>query len=469
MTDVELVPEGLDVDTSAPVDRRAPPRPGRRAVVVTALVVAVGLAALLEGRSERADLLLAHAVAPAGSVTSLREPVGEVWRATGRVVGGGADVLVLAEAEPSGTTLTGRSAPTGDVLWTQELTPARVRCPRTLEAVDTPRDLVRGTPEVLVLCEVRPWPVQTFGDGQLWVLDPADGSVRARRTLGARTSWDVLGNDLVMAQQAGRDLRVSRESLVGARVVWAVSLALPDGVSAAQVDLRVGDGLVAIGGAMGAVLTSSGDVLGRWERGSRGAVAVRTDVDGFAVWSESGEGLWFDRSGRPGVRLPGEPVDVLDRGPGSTGDPFVGDARAGMPDDLLLVRTPGGIAVADVTGRGLLWSRGAARTREVLVVGGTAVLATRSQVRAVELTHGRSLWTAERGLGTDTGSLLTDGLRVVVPGHEAGAGRSVTVRSIADGEVLWTAPLPRGAAALEAGPGGVLLASVPGGVVVVGP
>lgn len=459
MTDVELVPDGSDQVVVAPPAARRLRRPARRHLAVTAvLVVVAGAGVLAEHRSEVAESALSRAVAVPTAAASLREPVRELWRASGRVVGGGDGVLLLAESRGTETVLSGRRGRSGEELWTRTMPPARVHCPRTLRSQDG----------ALVLCELSERATDSWASGRLWVLDPVDGAVHAQRTLDDRLAgWDVLDGDLVLARQTGRQLRVWREGLRDATVRWATVLPMPDGVSAGQVELGVGDGLVALAGGMGAVLSEEGDVLGRWERGTRGAVTVRTDGEGFAVWTQEGEGRWYDRAGRAGVRLPGEPVDVV--GAGGPGRPYVGDARAGTPDGLLLVRTRGGIAAVDTRDERLLWSRGASRTRQVVVVSGVVALASRGEVRLVHLPDGRPGWAAPRGAGTDTGTVLTDGLRLLVPGHEPELGRTVSVHTLADGRLEWTAGLPPGAAALEVGPDGVLLAPVAGGVVVVGP
>jgi hypothetical protein len=440
MVDVELVADapGDGSDPSlAPAARPQGRRP--RSLLAVAAATALAVVAVLVGsaqeeRAQREDRLSVSGLSGVpGIAPSLREPPIERWRVTTPVTSV-LDGLVLTREDVAGGRHTvAHEALTGAVRWVapDRVDPARpgLACRTTIHGGDL---LVCGIPASPGEGAVNTDAVLRGTPERVVVLRTDDGRVRDERDLSAgAVGWTVVDDDLVLAERDGDTLRITRADLLGRTPVWACEVLLESSVRSRDLVVDARDGFVVLSGPRAAVIDGrTGTVLGTWAaRGGRVPVQISTSSIGFAVWPSSAEGVWFDRHGAAGARIPGGPMEAL-----------VDD---GSQPQVVLTRDSEVLRAVDVV-RGPLWERPVVRYAP-LRIGTFLVLADHDRLVTVDLLTGEELWSATYGLGMDQGSrLVTDGVRILVPSYDDRSGRQVTARSIADGAALWTMPLPAG-------------------------
>ena len=457
MIDVELVgdpvtdesPDREPADSPRPVS--GPRRHGLRAL---AAVIAAALLALTAGQAageaaadRRDEDLLARFRDVPGIAPSLREPPTELWRPpVGAAVAG--DLVVAHEPVDGVRRTVGRDARTGAALWVApsalDPTDAGVACQPTADV------------NPVVLCWVPGGGGMTAQNTDLVVgrrperlvaLDTADGRIRQDRVIDSRTiGWAVLGEDLVLALRDDDTVLVERTPLAGGDPLWSTRVDLPTRVLARDMGVRVSDGLVTVTGPAAAVLDGvDGSVLATASvpPGAGSPVQVTTSPTGFVLWATADEGVWYDRTGAAGARLPGGRMRVpIDDG--------------AMPD-VVLLDDETAVQAVDVRDGEVLWRR--ERVDGVLLrLGGVVMVEDKERLRVLDLSTGRERWSVRRGLGAATPGTrpVTDGVRVLVPGYDIDAGRRVTAYDLREGTRDWSVTLPPRVSALSVS-GGVLV------------
>jgi hypothetical protein len=432
MVDVELVEEhdGHDGQGAAAAARPHSPRRGRLLASTAALlVVVVGLAWSVgaETAEEHADDALVTAFAGVGGIgLSLREPLTEPWRLATPVPGA---ALVITQEEHAGRTrTTARDAVTGRTRW---LAPASVdiagrgaRCPASVAG---------GT---LLVCQAFGEPGQggpttdaVLGGtpDRLVVLAADDGRVVAERVLGTTTiGWAVLDDDLVLATRVEAGADVERSGLLDEQIRWRTGVPLPRSALARQMQLTAGAFVVLTGPAAAVIDAGTGDLLGTWAASGGGPVQVAASTIGFAVWTSSQEGIWFDRRGAAGARLPGGPVV-----------PAVDD---GSLPGVLLLQDADVLRAVDVHA-GTLWER--PRVEGVPVrLDGIVVLEDEEGLRATDLASGADRWSVRAATASLGGTVLTDGVRLLTASRDAVGTRVLSAYDLRDGSLAWTTSMP---------------------------
>nr|WP_297425606.1 PQQ-binding-like beta-propeller repeat protein [uncultured Actinotalea sp.] len=441
--------------------------PARRWWVVALLGVLVvglvGAARASAAADRRDDDDVARLAGRSGFTASLREPLEELWRARARLVGAGADVVVLVEGTSQSAQLVGRDAGTGDVRWSA--------------AWAAPADVL-GCDEAagMLLCEVAgfgygsPNTDEMLGEvpGRLLVVDPTTGAVVDEQELDGRTvGWAVAADDVVVARREGASLTVVRQRFArspappdaaSAELVWTVRLPLPDGVTANQLTLRVDHGTVVVEGVVGAVLDAGdGAVLVPPSRTAEPGLPVRVEASASGALVHRGErsATWFDRRSAPRASqdVAGAPVEQAPDDGSSPG--------------VALVDRDGLLVAVDAASGTVLWEREEAAWRRVARVDGTVLVVEPGAVTAVEATTGEERWSrplaaswTERAPGV--GDLVLDARRVLL-GTELTGDRPVAVE-LAGGVQTWVGPAAlRGV--LRPGTGAAVLLTVDGGTV----
>ena len=457
MIDVELVGDAPDDAPDDPPQRpnasRRTRHPRRRvlgAAAVLVLVVALGSAVRAErvpsDAERRDDTEVAAFAAVPGVAPSLREPLTERWRLAwpGSIVGD----LVLAQESVDGAPRTvAREAGTGDRRWV---------APVWLDADGRRPDCSVTTADgSLLLCEVPGEPGQggPTTDAELGgspdvlaALRTSDGQVVTQWSMGTTSiGWAVTDDDVVLATRDGATGHVQRWTAADGpwRSRWQASVPLTTGVLAREVALSVDDGLAVLSGPVAGVLdVETGAVLGTWtsERG-RLPVRVATSSAGFAVWTGADEGIWHDRAGAPGARLPGDPVRVA-----------VDD---GSYPRVVLVQADAALLAVDVDD-GVLWEWPAI-TAVPMRLDGMVVVQDGAVLRVLDLRSGQEVWFADGSATSPDGLPITDGLRLLV-GDASGNGQGdaapwVTARDLHTGQPLWTTALPRDVISVSVGDG----------------
>lgn len=422
------------------------------------LAVALGVGLVAAARvSAEADRRDEHDVARlafrSGFTASLREPLEELWRADGRLVGAGSGVVVLEERGTTPSRLVARHAGTGEERWAAGW--AR------------PEEVARCEgAAALLLCEVvgsgygSPNTDEVLGEvpGALLAVDPADGAVVAAVDLDGRTvGWAVLDDDAVVARRSGdrlvvRRLEVPRLDVVrldasgsdggrpasGLRTLWSTDVALPQGVTATQLTVRAEHGAVVVEGRVGTVLDGDdGSVLVPPGPAAEGSpVSVVVSPVGALVSTGPGSADWFDR--RPGAARPsallGRPVDQA---------PDDGSA----PDVVLLERDQRLVAVEAASGT-VLWERPEAPWRQVARRAGAVLVVEPGRVTRVDARTGEELWARPSAAGPERppgpGTFLLDARRVLLGASLTGGPPAVT--ELARGVQTWVgAPSLEGA------------------------
>lgn len=431
MVDVELVEDRSDEpDVGRPRGREASRRWALSAAAVVVVGVVLAFSARAETADERADdALLAAFADVAGIASSLREPVTEPWRLA--VPGSGVAGLVVTQEERAGRTRTaGRDAATGRTRW---LAPESVDVAG--RGAQCPASVADGT---LLVCQVFGEPGQggpttdaVLGGtpDRLVVLAADDGRVVAERELATTTiGWAVLDDDLVLATRVGASADVERSGVLDGRVRWRTEVPLPRDVLARQMRLTA-DTFVVLSGPVAAVLDAgTGDLLGTWTAsgGGRVPVQVATSTIGFAVWTSPREGIWFDRSGAAGARLPGGPVV-----------PAVDD---GSLPGVVLLQDADVLRAVDVR-TGILWERPRGQ-RAPVRLDGIVVLEDDDGLRATDLASGADRWSVEAATTSVGGLVVTDGVRLLASGRDATAGEVLSAYDLRDGSLAWTTAMP---------------------------
>jgi outer membrane protein assembly factor BamB len=423
----------VEVDLGVPAEPpevRGHRRVTRRQVVAAGMTAAVVLAALvgtrvLEDRREAADL--AAFTGLPGISASLRHPLTETVRLpAGRLLAVEGDT-VLARGEDGGPDLLALDARSGAERWVRDL-PAAVGRPERCATERGSRVVIcaTGTPAAALVH-----------------LDLRDGALTATTPVPDRlVDWAVLDGDVVLAARQGDRLVVGRAApgtgapdAAAAGVRWQVSLPLPEEGAQPSVLLGVGDGLVAVRGAVGAVVDADdGAVLGTWapEEGSD-RVDVVLGADGFGVWRTPHRGRWFDRSGDAMAAVPGDPVTER--------------VTDGSAPEVVLALSPLLTAV-DVRTGSVLWRRGDGGYLQPstlpLRVEGTIVVPERERLLGLDVRTGSVRWTAPAPTATQTlaSRPLTDGRRLVVTDLDATGSLVLRAIDLADGTDAWVVPAP---------------------------
>lgn len=426
----------VEVDLGAPAEqpegrghRRVPRRRVVAAGVAAAVVVGGALGArVLEDRREAADL--AAFTGLPGISASLRHPLTETLRLpAGRLLAVEGDTL-LVRGQDGGPDLLALDARSGAERWARDL-PA---------AVGPPERCVTERGSAAVTCATGAPP------STLVHLDLRDGGLTATTPVpDGLVDWTVLDDDVVLATRQGDRLVMVRAvpgtgatGAGAAGVRWRVSLPLPGEGAERAARLGVGDGLVAVRGALGAVVTADhGTLLGTWTpEESSGRVDVVLGSDGFGVWRSQHRGRWFDRSGDAMAAIPGDPVTER--------------VTDGSAPEVVLALSPLLTAV-DVRTGSVLWRRGDGGYLQPSTLpvrlDGTVVVPERDRLLGLDVRTGRVRWTAPAPAATQTlaSRPLTDGRRLVVTDLD-GAG-SLVLRAIdlTDGTDAWVVPAPSSA------------------------
>jgi hypothetical protein len=448
-------------------DRAGSPRVRRwwAAGLVTALGVGLVTVAQVSADADRRDDDdVARLAGRSGFTASLREPLLELWRADGRLVGAGSGVVVLEERSTPPSRLVARHAGTGEVLWAASWAPPQ----------DVAHCEAAGGP---LLCEVvgsgygSPNTDELLGEvpGALVVVDPADGGVVAALELDGRTvGWAVVHGDTVVARRSGARLAVSRldvpsldlgagggpapttaaatvrgvagdgadggvPEVAGLRTVWSTDLPLPAGVTAGQLTVRVDHGAVVVEGRVGVVLDGGdGRVLVAPEPTVDPGRPVRVVVSpgGALVSSAPGTSTWSDRhrAGGPPTVLPGRPVEQA---------PDDGSA----PEVALLERGGRLVAVEAASGA-VLWERPEAPWRQVARRAAAVLVVEPSGLSWVDARSGAEIWrrssSARAGGRPAPGTFVLDARRVLVAGALT-AGPPAVIE-LDRGVQTWVAP-----------------------------
>lgn len=262
---------------------------------------------------------------------------------------------------------------------------------------------------------------------RLVVLATRDGRVVAERDLGPTAiGWSVLGDDLVVATREGEVATVERVGATGGEVRWRTSVPLPRDVLARQMQLAA-DEFVVLSGPVAAVLDAeSGELLGTWATAGGGTAPVRvvTSGVGFAVWTSPQEGVWLDRQGTAGARLPGSPVV-----------PTVDD---GSLPGVLLLQDDDALRAVDVHA-GILWERPRAM-RVAVRLDGVVVLEDAGGVRALDVRSGAELWSVPGVTAAPGGEVRTDGVRLLLAPRDAASPAPVSAYTLREGTLAWTTP-----------------------------
>lgn len=451
---------------------RAPRRRARRwwvVILLGSLVVGlVGAAGASAQADRRDDDDVARLAGRFGFTASLREPLEELWRVRGRLVGSGADVVVLVEGSSGATRLVGRDAGTGGVRWSAGWA--------------TPADVLGCAAAAgMLLCEVAgsgygsPNTDEMLGEvpGRLVVVDPATGGVVDEQPLDGRTvGWVGVADDVVVARRDGTRLTVARQDVagspappgtpragLGAEPVWTARLPLPDGVTANQLTLRHDDGALVVEGRVGAVLDAGdGTVLVPPLRAAEPGLPVRveTSASGALVHRGGPSATWFDRRAAPraGHVVPGSPV-------------------ASGPDDgssaeILLVDRGGRLVAVEASSGTELWERPRAVWRRTARVDGAVLVVEPGALVAVDATTGEERWSRSVAATTTAGApvsgdLVLDARRVLL-GPALTGGPAVAVEHD-HGVQTWVAPRALDGRLLP-GAGPATLLAVDGGAVV---
>jgi outer membrane protein assembly factor BamB len=471
---VELVEDADDDDAgpwAAPTGRARSPerRRGWRGAVRRwwwiAGIAAVALL-LMDGAADRREQeALARYAGLPGVLGSLEQPVEARWRmhATDQIWAVG-DVVVSAADDAA--SVVARDPATGRVRWWAPL-PERIRPPARCalgvgsasEAGEIPAAgsgggragaAVEGTaylgPGVQggamrtgVVCEVHAATgVGETGATVFGVLDSATGTLVRQVTAPRAWASTVVDGDLVVVEQDDDGLVVTRHDVVGGRAVWRT--ALPGVVPGPEgVRLTAGPDVVAVEARESVVLASGdGGEVGRWVPVDdplalfTARVVIRPG-EGFGVWTSRFSGRWHAPDGSQGPRLHGAPTD-----------PAVIDTST--PGVALLTSADGDLlrAVEVTTGRER-WSR-PAPSRVLLRLGGRVVMVAAGRLESVETATGELRWSVPLDIGDrpEAGAVMTDGVRVLVPGRAADGQPRLTAYALADGRRSWREPLPPG-------------------------
>jgi len=470
MLDVELIEEPDAAPGSArtpgPSARRARARPGgetsadprpdhspahsrarlRRRLRVAAVALtttATVLAALTLSESastRRDDRSVAAAADTPGLVGSVRRPVQERWR-------GPAHVAVLSgfQLVPElhrGTTRTvARDTATGEIRWALplSLTPAH-QVPACLPLAHDASTLTCELPGQPGIQAANTDEALGSTPGRLITLDAGSGAVLDVTVLPVGTvGWDVDQSDLVTARMTGGKLLVERLEPVTSTPRWSTTVPLAVGVLARQLTMRASTGFVLLDGVAAVVVdATTGRVLhpspgAPAEEPSTGGIRLTADHLGFTVW-QARTGIWYDRQGRAGARIDGEPWSTP-----------VDDSSGGS---VVLVRDGRALVAVDVLNAAPQWTR-APVERVLLRLDGVLLISSRGALRAADASTGQSLWSTPVAPDSSGPIAVSDGVRVLVvaPGED---GQRPRIRAVDlhDGTERWSVPMPDGTSAL---------------------
>jgi outer membrane protein assembly factor BamB len=472
--DVVLVEEPHDDVTGGSAPLTAPTRPAGRPRGWAAVVrrwwwlagVAVLALLLVDSTADRREeeALARYAGLP-GVVGSLARPVEERWEMHATDLIWSVGDLVVSVADDGGSVVA-RDPGTGRVRWRAALPDNVFPLTRCASGVGDPSErgeipaagsaggraageadgaaylgpgVLGGAMRTGVVCEVHADAgVGETGATSLIVLDGATGALVRQVTAPRAEASAALDGDLVVVEQDDDGLVVTRHDVVAGRPVWRT--ALPGVVPGPEgVRLTVGPERVAVEARETVVLASDdGAETGRWTSADDAlagwtARVVTRPGDGFGVWTSRFAGRWYAPDGTPGPRLEGAPADPA----------VVDSSTSGV---VLLTPADGDLlrAVEVATGREL-WTR-PAPSRVLLRLGGRVVMVSGGRLLSVETATGDVRWSVplEPDEVPEVGDVLTDGVRVLVPGVSADGQHRLTAYALADGRRSWREPLPAG-------------------------
>ncbi|GIG39924.1 outer membrane protein assembly factor BamB family protein [Cellulomonas phragmiteti] len=421
----------LDGTTRAPGRRRWP-------WLVAALALAVGVAALATGVTERAARERADAFAALpGVVRPLEAAPVERWRTTadGPTPVLGAAGAVVTVARTQGTWAVRSSDPTsGEVRWQVEVVAEAGSGFESVAVACAP-----GTDPAAVLICLWNEPNVLYGSAgestpyvpptHVLALDPDDGA-----TYG---TWQIEGrllgvtrhdDDLVVATgQRDRHVLVERRGSADGDVRWSWTSPGPlvdsGGVRAAPA-LADGGSVVALVAVSTTVLdVRTGDVLEAGPPGRQILVGGLPD-GGYVTWESAVGGTLRDPDGSVRGAVPALP------------SPVVGD---GSVDALLLDAGNRALAVQPTDGA-VTWALPTSMT-PVAVARGVVVMAGDATVGAVDGVDGRLLW-EQRLAAEQRIRPLTDGLHVLTAEPDGADGHELVARGLRDGVEAWRVALP---------------------------
>ena len=423
----------------------------RRERLLRAMAVTIALGGLViasltlrDAAAVRADdARVVTAAGTRGLVPSLRTPLSELWRGPRSTVVVG-DVALRAEESGGKVRTVARDAATGKLRWVmpRSLTPGNLSpvCRRLGGRLDDLACEVPGRPGIQAANTD-----EALGStpGFLVVLDAATGTTVDVAVLQVGTvGWDVADGDVVTGRLVGGSLQLERVDPAARVVRWTGTVPMPSGVLARQLTLRVAHGFVLVDGVTAAVVdAASGALVGTFPAAGGGGVRLSSGGVGFTVWQGTA-GTWHDARGRAGALLSGEPLELA-----------VDDGSGGA---LELVRSGPSLVSVEVVDTALAWNRGPI-DRALLRLDGVLLLDEGGLLRAVDAGGGTNLWSRTASLGSPDSAVVSDGVRVlaVVPGEGAARPR-MTAFDLADGGVVWSAPMPVGTTSVSAEDGTVV-------------
>ena len=480
MLEVELIPVGVDDSEDAPPSDPGPPAasdhphqdhvpggpeatpqagpsgrpsPGARlarlvrrhpwATALLAVLVGGGYAAVVVREAAAAEARRAELAALEQVALQMRTAPEELWRldlATARYVAVLEGVILGLTDDPDEVIAV--DAGTGRTRWTATF-PGR--------PVGNEFGQICSTSDagLYIGCTVE----TSDGSTVLAVVDPADGTVVAERTLPAPPAVVVAtGQDLVLVLPVGEGRQeVRREDAVSGEVRWRHDLR---GEGPVEVDPDIaglapqwsvrGGLLVTTGQLAVAVELGTGETLATWPGPSPlfGSALDRLPDGGWVLWlqtaSESDRGAVLNADGSTRFALRGHPRQLM-----------VDDRSV---PDVVLDPVEGVLHAVDARTGTDRWTSGGTcgRGQVVLRLDGAIVCQEHTPeatvLEKVDLLTGDQVWLT-RAVRTDRVPLITDGERVVLV-QEVEGGRTAQAYSLDDGSAGWTMDLPEGASAL---------------------
>lgn len=451
----DLVEVHLDDDAAAvprASDASHRPRRGRRLAVIALAVaaLAVGAGAVTQHARDRArDAELATVD---GLMPALDGAPVEVWRADASWVSAQVgDVLLVSDADGTSSAL---DADSGDVLWTDDGAAAWAHSCTPLDAdpddASTPPSI---SPTTVWLSGT--WPTAPGGalvcvwsepDGTTAValVDPATGRRDAAMMLpGSVITHQVRDGEVVVATSTDGALEVARWDPASGVLRWELTAPGVLGTSeswsawtdpAAGTLTVSGDAEITVSLDTGEEVATAGDPVPAspllepvTQELPDGSVLTwqTSDVGSFPY----GSGEVTGPDGAAGWALPGPPVM-----------PAITDGSE--PEVVVVQATPLTAAGLDVRTGAELWSADGLEAAGIVQMDGTLVVRDSVGVRALDVRTGEERWTAGAPRTPITAG-QTDGRLVLLGAREDGQTLLVA-RRIADGEQVWSVPVPEG-------------------------
>ncbi|WP_199424490.1 outer membrane protein assembly factor BamB family protein [Actinotalea solisilvae] len=464
VVEVHLDEGDADLAPAATTPRRTV---GRRLAVAAVAVAALaaGAASVAEHARDRARA--AELAAIEGLVPALDQAPVESWRAdaswvTAQVgdsllVSGDGGASSALDAETGAVLWT--SAESGPSSWAQSCTPLEADptahvAPRLISPVEV---WIAGTwlaaPAGPLVCA---W-VDGAGTTTVALVDPATGRRDVAVELpGSYVHHQVRDGDVAVATANGDAVEVTRWDPATGTVRWQVSMAAVLGASdgwATWFDATTGT-LTVSGERTVTISLDTGEEVAPVDPSAFGPPSLdpvtRQLPDGSTLtWEPSSDGAFPFGSGevtgpdgRTRFALPGPPVL-----------PALTDGS--VPDVVVVQASPLTTVGLDVRTGEERWTADGLEAAGVVQMDGTLVVRDSVEVRALDVRTGEERWTAGAPRTPVTAG-QTDGRIVLLGAREDGQTRLVA-RRIADGETVWSVPLPEGTWTVQRlGPAGLI-------------